>query len=64
MKKPLVLLRCLPGRVWLLLLFVLLAVYGGSLVAREEQALETMTGTGEAAPPQSLFDTVCNLWGS
>lgn len=64
MKKPLVLLRCLPGRVWLLLLFVLLAVYGGTVLTREEQAVETMTGAAEAASPQSLFDTVCNLWGS
>lgn len=63
MAKPLVLLRLLPGRAWLLVLLALLAVYGGILLGEEEQAVETMTGAGEAAPPQGLFDTVCNLWG-
>jgi hypothetical protein len=62
MKKPFAVVRCLPGRVWLLALLILLAVYGGVRLRNGEEAVETMTGAGEGATPQSFFDTVCGLW--
>ena len=61
MKKPIAVFRYLPGRGWLLLLLILLAVYGGVRLGRRE-AVETMTGEGESSPPQSFFDTVCRMW--
>ena len=62
MKKPFAVVRCLPGRAWLLALLILLAVYGGMRLRNDEEAVETMTGTGEGMAPQSFFDAVCGLW--
>lgn len=62
MKKPFAVIRCLPGRLWLLALLLLLALYGGMRLKGVEDAVETMTGAGQGTAPQSFFNAVCGLW--